>query len=133
MNLEIKRPLTAEEVENRQRQILEISKLSFESMKHLTTLSTGSIVLMVAFLEKLFLNNREWAGLIGAALIAFILSIVASASSLVQINSLLTDVFTLHNDMHFRDKFRMWTNGIAFISFVLGIVFLVIFAFKNLY
>ena len=33
---------------------LEINKVSFEAMKHLTTLSAGSILLLVAFLEKLF-------------------------------------------------------------------------------
>ena len=131
--MSLERQLTPEEVEKLQQKFLELSKMSFESMKHLTTLSTGAIVLMVTFLEKLFSSNREWTALIGAALISFVLSIVTSASALVQINNLLTSVFTLHADMHWRDKFRMWTNVVAFTSFVIGIILLVIFAFKNLY
>ena len=133
MNLEVKRPLAAEEVENRQKQILEVSKISFESMKHLTTLSTGSIVLMITFLEKLFSTNREWTGLIGAALICFVVSILTAASSLIQLTNLLTSVFALQKDMHFRDNLRNISTAVAFCSFILGIILLVIFAFKNLY
>jgi len=33
-------------------------KLYFDSMKHLTTLSTGSVLLLVTFLEKLFSSPR---------------------------------------------------------------------------
>jgi O-antigen/teichoic acid export membrane protein len=58
-------------------------KLFFESMKHLTTLSTGSILLLVTFLEKLFSNPR-WKALIAVTLVSFVVSIVCSVSSMLQ-------------------------------------------------
>lgn len=42
-------------------------KLYFDSMKHLTTLNTGSVLLLVTFLEKLFSSPR-WRVLVAVSL-----------------------------------------------------------------
>lgn len=122
------------DAEQLRKDILEASKLSFESMKHLTTLDTGAILLMVTFLEKLFANNREWTSLIGIALVLFILSIVAAVSALMQTAAIhraiaINDV----PDWRYRELFRMWTKTIALCAFVFGIICLGTFALKNLY
>lgn len=77
--------------------ILESTKLNFDAIKHLTTLSTGSIVLLVAFLEKIFREEQHWRILIGAALICFILSIVGCVSALLQNSNLITSVALSRN------------------------------------
>jgi hypothetical protein len=46
-------------------------------MKHLATLSTGSIVLLATFLEKLF-NNPLWKPLVALALAGFTISILGT-------------------------------------------------------
>jgi hypothetical protein len=45
--------------------------------KHLATLSTGSIVLIVALLEKIF-RQPTWRPLVGVALVSFMVSTVAA-------------------------------------------------------
>jgi hypothetical protein len=61
-------------------QIIGVLKLSHDSMKHLTTLCTGSLLLMIALMDKLSANSREWRGLIGVALVCFLFSIICAMS-----------------------------------------------------
>lgn len=113
--------------------MLEDNKLTFEAMKHLTTLSAGSILLLVTFLEKLFSNQREWSGLIIAALLCFIVSIITAMSSLLQTASLMTTVAVVHKDMKLKEQSRSATVVITFVVFVLGMIALSVFTIKNLY
>lgn len=116
---------------------IDVYKLSFEAMKHLTTLSVGSIVLMVTFVEKLFNTNREWTGLIGFSLICFVASIVCAMSSMTQWPTVLALMVTAKKS----EKEGVMTKAlrqvkrerVAFLTFLIGIVSLIIFAFKNLY
>jgi hypothetical protein len=116
---------------------IDVYKLSFEAMKHLTTLSVGSILLMVTFLEKLFNPNREWTGLIGFSLICFVASIVSAMASMTQWPTVLGSMVTAKKS----DKEGVMAQAlrqvkgerIAFLTFIVGIVSLIIFAFKNLY
>jgi hypothetical protein len=111
-----------------------ISAVSFEAMKHLTTLSTGSVLLLVTFLEKLFAGYREWTGLIGVALVSFVLSIVAAMWTLMQASTTLS--FEGSRDVtRFVElqKSRKLTETIAFGTFLLGVVCLCVFALQNLY
>src|ERR1700742_2087223 len=62
----------------------ESEKLFFESMKHITTLTTSSLVLLVTFLEKIFKDNRHWQGLVAITFASFIVSIICSVSSMLQ-------------------------------------------------
>jgi hypothetical protein len=114
--------------------VFDISKLSFETTKHLTTLSAGSIVLLVTFLEKLFNTNREWIALIGIALVSFVLSIICAMFSMTQWPD--TMLFYLASDKTERRSQaykQRRTDRAAFLAFLLGIICLVIFALKNLY
>lgn len=52
-------------------------KSLYEYLKHLTTLSTGSIVLLSTFLEKI-LKAKKWEFLIIAAIVALLFSVVCS-------------------------------------------------------
>lgn len=110
---------------------LEVYKIEFEYLKHLTTISTGSVLLIVAFLEKLF-KHPESKYLIAISLCCFIgsisfcafsqLTIIEKASEKININIIKT--------------VQNWTIGlllIALILYVIGIVSLVVFGLKNLF
>src|SRR5437867_4460745 len=55
----------------------EMSKFVHDYFKHLTTLSTGAIIIIVAFLEKLF-SQPKWKALVGVGIVAFLMSVVSS-------------------------------------------------------
>src|SRR5947208_15344962 len=82
-------PMTDEQIAQL---VIESNKLHFEAMKHLTTLSTGSILLMVTFIEKILRGNEEGHKLVKAAFIPFILSILLSFSVMVQTPGGLTSI-----------------------------------------
>jgi hypothetical protein len=107
-------------------QIAEVEwlKLAFDWGKHLSTLSTGSIVLMVTFLEKIA-TKAEWQFLVVAAFIAFAACILSTVG--MQFSYLI------------RERYRgtHWIEAISFvvcvISFPSGILSLVVFAVRNLH
>ena len=103
----------------------ESGKLLFDLMKHLTTLSTGSIVLLVVFVEKLFPNpSFKW----------FIV-VVLSSLILSTISSLLT-MFVIvvgakaGND--FKQKIGVGAFWAAAGFCLLGFIVLVAFAILNI-
>ncbi len=103
-------------------------KLRYDTYKHLTTLSTGSILLLVTFLEKLFVRPT-WKGLV---IIAFCLFIVTVLASLVVMN--ITVGFIREIEIEKRDEKQGGVFvAIALSSFLLGIISLIVFAVKNLY
>lgn len=73
----MKVPVTASELTAEQKARQESLKLLFEVYKHTTTLSTGSIVLLATFLEKLFKSPKE-VNLVTASLICFLVSVITS-------------------------------------------------------
>lgn len=112
---------------NREKADKEGEKLFFESMKHLTTLSTGSILLLVTFIEKLF-SNPSWKALIAVSLISFVVSIMCSVSSMLQ----------SANHVKHSGRFPRLEAGVkttiyysALFTFVVGLAGLVAFALKN--
>lgn len=112
---------------NREEADQEGEKLFFDSMKHLTTLNTGSILLLVTFLEKLFSNPR-WKALIAVSLICFVISIVCSVSSMLQ----------SANHVKHAGRFPRLETGLkstiyysALFTFIVGLAGLVAFALKN--
>jgi hypothetical protein len=62
---------------DRQRAVDESYKLVYDFFKHVTTLSTGSILLLVAFLERIF-HNPVAKGLVAVALASFIVATLCS-------------------------------------------------------
>jgi hypothetical protein len=112
--------------------MVDINKLSFEAMKHLTTLSAGSILLLVAFLEKLFINRREWSAFVGIAMVLFIVSIIAAMYALMQSSMVITK-FVVDEDDTRRTVKKVATEFLAFFAFILGIISLAVFVLKNFY
>lgn len=125
-------------LDRNEKAILESTKLNFDAIKHLTTLSTGSIVLLVTFLEKIFREGQHWRILIGAALICFIFSIVGCVSDLLQNADLITSVALSRNRPleHFASldsNTLQVTIRFCFVTFLIGIMSLTVFALRNLY
>jgi hypothetical protein len=101
-------------------------ELLHDYLKHLTTLSTGSILLIVAFLEKLF-PDPVWKFLVAIALLGF---------TIVIILSLLLQFFILVEmdpDTPSYERVAQICFFTLAASFVIGIGSVVLFAFKNLF
>jgi len=102
-----------------------------EYLKYLTTLSTGSIILQIAFLEKVF-PHPKWKALLVASLLFFTLSIIAS---IVLYTTIVVPGLVDRTSFSgfFRDlTIRLWTLSVTWAGFLLGILALVIFALRNL-
>jgi len=103
----------------------EAERLGFDWFKHLTTLSTGALLLLVTFLEKLFVHPL-WRPLIGVAVVGFIGAVLGSLLAMagyiykVRINTETP-------------KYAMWGSTLAMLGFVGGPIALAIFALRNLY
>jgi hypothetical protein len=110
----------------RQKAREEGTKLRYDAMKHLTTLSTGSILILVAFLEKLF-TSPKWKALIATAFISFVLTIIASYMAMLQFATLVSALEKIRGDSPI---FRTYIMSLIF--FLIGIISLVIFALRNL-
>ncbi len=108
---------------------LEYNKAYIEYLKHLTTLSTGSIVLMTAFLEKLFAKPL-WKPAVVVSLVGFMISVLSSATT-----------YTLIVEYEFDEDSEeqpMWSLLLGVLSifltwlgFLVGIISLSIFAIRN--
>jgi hypothetical protein len=104
-------------------------KLYFDSMKHLTTLNTGSILLLVTFLENLFRQPR-WRPLIAVTLVSFVLSTLCSVSSMLQSANYVKHSGRIRDlEMTVRDLIYY----LSLATFLLGLASLVVFALRNLY
>lgn len=109
---------------------LEFHKGLHEYLKHLSTLSTGSIVLLAAFLEKIF-TQPKWKILLAVSILGFIINVVSS----VVIYSLLV-LNSPGRNVHPEDWEQLTIASSIFItwlSFLLGVVSLAIFIIRNLF
>jgi hypothetical protein len=105
-----------------------------EYIKHLTTLSTGSIVVIAAFAEKISLQPT-WKFLLAASLVSFVISILGSALWHTGLARDLIDEPPLREDTargatattHLLVAMLITTFG-----FVIGVVSLAAFAIRNL-
>lgn len=110
---------------------IEIYKLEFEYLKYLTTISTGSILLLVAFLDKIF-KQPECKSAIAVSLICFLLSIILCAIS----QATIIEKASEKENLEWRDKIQNMTVGLflfALLSYVTGVISLVVFGLKNLF
>jgi Na+-transporting methylmalonyl-CoA/oxaloacetate decarboxylase beta subunit len=96
----------------------------YEAYKHLTTLSTGSILILLALLEKLFVNPK-WRALVIVALISFIVSILSSVLMMFLIGNLVRESRIANN------KAETMSILFSLSSFLLGIISFVIFSMVN--
>ena len=105
-------------------------KLLFDMYKHITTLSTGSILILVALLEKLF-TNPQWKGLAIIAFGLFVLSIISAVYAMASSAHFVKNFSDIKNDP--RSKVWNVSDELCALGFIAGIVCVVIFAIKNLY
>ncbi len=107
---------------------LEGVKQLHDSLKHLTTLSTGSIVLTVAFLEKLF-SNPEWKGIIIISILAFVGSLFCSVTGMLlqSIDTMNIENVGKSHDIESIGKFM----AISYYLFFAGVLALAVFFLKN--
>ena len=105
----------------------EESKLAHDYLKHLATLNTGSLLLVVTFLDKLF-DSPQWLFLAGAAIVCFLIGVAATV---------LAQAGVLEN-MH--KKGEPWGVLAAAVGFLgawggllAGLTSVVAFSLKNLY
>ncbi len=98
-------------------------------IKHITTLATGAILILSAFLERLF-AQPEWKPLIGVALVSFLSSVVfAVPAHAGAVNSLSTPLGLSRRAAH-----QNWIAlTLQYATFLLGMIALTAFALKNLY
>jgi hypothetical protein len=103
-------------------------KLKYDIYKHLTTLNTGSILLLVTFLEKLF-QRPLWKGLVIVALFLFVFSIVTALLAMI----VLSDAVQYMGIKSKVDERSLVFIIVAWGCFLLGIISMIIFALKNLF
>ncbi len=102
-------------------------KLHYDFFKHLTTLSTGSILLLVTFLEKIF-QNPQWPRLIIWVICTFILVTLGSLLSM-----LLSTVIIENSGKH-KKSVGTLADISGFLNltfFVTALILLAIFVGKN--
>jgi K+-sensing histidine kinase KdpD len=105
-------------------------KLLFDSVKHLTTLSTGSVLVLIALLEKLFKENQEWAFLIAVCIISFMASTLCSVFTMFVLSN---SVFYLREQVELGSKKGAYVFYLSLFFFGPGVVSIVVFALKNFY
>lgn len=103
-------------------------KQLYDFFKHLTTINTGSILLMIAMLEKLF-KSPEWKWLIGASFTCFLLSLCASLFCMFFYIRRLGEAEGLGDIERNFAGASFLTSTIGFLA---GLVTLAVFSLKNL-
>lgn len=110
---------------------IEQTKIFNDYIKHLNTLSTGSILLLVTFLEKIFVNpSGKW--LVIVSLICFLLSVIGG----VALKTILTLLAYFGGDednvSETVDNIRGIAIFLLWIGFLFGLISLAIFGIVNL-
>lgn len=112
----------------------EAVKLQYDAFKHLTTLNTASILLLVAFLEKLFINPRA-KFLVAFAFLCFIVSILTSFVLMILLSGIMrfTQYVPRDKDRDYVEKHLARFLLTSVMSFVVAIICLSVFALINLF
>jgi len=109
---------------------LEFHKAFYEYLKHLSTVSTGSILLLAVFLEKIFAQPK-WKSLVAVSVAGFLITVIAAviAYSLMVLNFPRPGI-----------KSQKWEGNVVFLAvlltwvgFISGVVSLAIFILRNLF
>ena len=108
---------------------IERYKSVFEYFRHLVTLSTGSLVILATFLDKI-VKTREWKILVILSLIGFLVTIIGSIVSY----SLLIFDFPggKRKANEWEDKLGGMGLLFAWFGFIFGIISLSVFTIKNI-
>lgn len=102
----------------------EINDFQAGYLRHLNTLSTGSILLITIFLERVFAQPK-WKGLIAVSLIGFLCSVICGA--------VIYTMLTREEETGRVHKFTFQTLAIMWTAFLIGMTALALFALRNLF
>ena len=114
-------------LKNTEERTLESLKLDHDTFKHLTTISTGSILILATFIEKFF-QNPNWKGLIAFTFVSLMICTYTSVIEMFRIS---------HEGVAGKPsnkKRPLWSKMVPLLScgcFLLGILSLVVFSMKN--
>ena len=125
MNPKYKSAKTITSSSDRQSTRPERHKYLFELMKHMTSLSSGSVVLLVTFLEKI-LHEKTPHQLITIAFGGFCISIIFSVSTMLMVASNFGEEFP-EKDKNYFTAF----GAIAIVGFFTGMFFLMNAAYHS--
>jgi hypothetical protein len=114
---------------NRNSAFAEGQKLFHDTFKHLTTLSTGSILLLATFVKDVF-QNPESSFLLG---ICFFLLITSTVASVLVMMIFAKSVQHSGQPPDTDRKVGSWGMVISAFTFLCGIIVLTIFALINFY
>ncbi len=104
-------------------------ELFYDFMKHLTTLATGALVLVVTFSEKLA-TNSTWVWLFYATVVFLLLSVVCSLICMFLTCSMRR--YATDDDIPVWEKYVSALSILgSFGSFLLGLVALTMYAIRN--
>lgn len=101
-------------------------KLFFDLLKHSTTLSTGSIVLMITFIHKVF-KEPNYKELFVLGMVAFLISIISSLFSMFLVSGRITNQDLIGKE----GLFILIAVFISAGAFVLGIISVLLFFSMN--
>jgi hypothetical protein len=109
---------------------LDFHKSFYEYLRHLSTLATGAIVLVGAFMEKIILHP-VWRPLVAASVGSFLFSVVSSVTA-------YTVLIMNHPGHEMKaSEWEQWAVAgallLTWLSFLTGIVCLAIFIIRNLF
>ena len=105
-------------------QKLEMYKLVFDLMKHITTLSSGAIIIVITMIEKVF-SAKPPIGMFIFTLGAFCISIVSAITAMLILSLNATKGMTEESD-------RIWfatSAVVATVGFGWGIIAIAFYAF----
>ncbi len=110
----------------------EEKQLIADYIKHVNTLATGSLVLLVTFLDKLF-EHPQWKILVAVALIGFLSSILGGIA--VYTMTLVTRKVMPGGHEESAGDNPIGSIGLILLwaGFLVGVLALTVFALRNLY
>ncbi|HEY6896129.1 MAG TPA: hypothetical protein VI279_02625 [Rhodocyclaceae bacterium] len=115
--------------EQRHKDFIEGAKLGYDFFKHMTTLSTASLLLLSTLLEKFF-RAPSWTALIGATFVGLIASLVFSLIAMFSLS------ITVTRSGDTKEPFEALA-GLGVVGsvggFLIGIIALATFTLKNFY
>ena len=109
----------------------------YDAFKHITTLSTASILILATILEK-FVKAGQWYALVPTSFAAFMMSIVGCIGMMFAIYKLAGDLAFSDDprgseiDDFTRSRFVHVAFSLALIGFLSGLACLGIFVSKNI-
>jgi hypothetical protein len=104
-------------------------KMFYDVFKHLTTLSSGSILLLVTFLAKANQQQPSWRPLVAVSFIGFL---VCSVASIVVMLSTARTIRRNETTDLLPDLTGRLGYCVAVFGFAVGVLSLTIFGWKNL-